>query len=189
VRRQLATIDGLVVDPAMVQDVLSRTGGNPFLVGEVGRTLASHAGHRGRHLVSLSVRAAITGRMRRLSPAAMDVVRAAAVLAGDTSVEDLAAMTGVWEPAETLSMLADAERAARLIPADDQGRWRFAHSIVGDAVRAELPAPERVGLHLRAAEVLEAQHAGALGSHGFDVAHQPRGGRCRDRWAAPPVEV
>jgi DNA-binding CsgD family transcriptional regulator len=170
VRRQLATIQGLVVEPATVQDVLSRTGGNPFLVGEVGRALASHADGPGQHLVSLSVRAAITERMRQLSPAAMDVVRAAAVLAGDMSVQDLAAMTG-REPAVTLSMLADAERAALLIPADDTGRWRFAHSIVGDAVRAELSAPERVGLHRRAAGVLEAQHAGALGSHVFDIAH------------------
>ena len=170
VRRQLDTIEGLVVDPAMVQDVLSRTGGNPFLVGEVGRALAPHAGRPDRHLVSLSVRAAITERMRQLSPAAMDVVRAAAVLAGDASVQDLAAMAG-REPAETLSMLADAERAALLIPADEHGRWRFAHSIVGDAVRAGLSPPERVRLHRKAAEVLEAQHAGALGSHIFDIAH------------------
>jgi DNA-binding CsgD family transcriptional regulator len=170
VRRQLATIEGLVIDPAMVQDVLASTGGNPFLVGEVGRALASHAGNAGQHIVSLPVRAEITERMRRLSPAAMDVVRAAAVLAGDMSVHDLAAMAG-REPEETLSMLAEAERGALLIPADEHGRWRFAHSIVGDAVRAELSPPERVRLHRKAAEMLEAQHAGALGSHTFDVAH------------------
>jgi hypothetical protein len=170
VRRQLATIERLVVDPATVQDVLSRTGGNPFLVGEVGRALASHAGRPGRHLVSLSVRAAITERMRELSPEAMEVVRAAAVLAGDTSVQDLAAIAGRG-PAETLSLLADAERASLLTPADDHGRWRFAHSIVGDAVRAELSPTESVGLHRKAAEVLESQHAGALGSHIFDIAH------------------
>jgi DNA-binding CsgD family transcriptional regulator len=170
VSRQLATIDGLVVDPAMVREILSRTGGNPFLVGEAGRALASHDGRPGRDLVTISVRTAITERMRQLGPAGMDVVRAAAVLATDMSVQDLAAMTG-REPVETLALLADAERAALLTPTDEHGRWRFAHSIVGDALRAELSPAERVDLHRKAAEVLEARHAGALGAHIFDIAH------------------
>lgn len=72
VRGQLSTIERLVVDPATVQDVLSRTGGNPFLVGEVGRALSSHAGRPAQGIISLSVHAAITERVRKLSPAAMD---------------------------------------------------------------------------------------------------------------------
>ncbi len=170
VRRQLATIDGLVVDPATVQDVLSRTGGNPFLVGEMGRALASHPGRSGQQVITLSVRAAITERMEQLAPAGRDVVRAAAVLATDVSVADLAAIVE-REPVETLALLADAERAALLTPADEPGLWRFAHAIVGDAVRVGLSPRQRVDLHRKAAEALEAQHAGALGSHIFDIAH------------------
>jgi len=56
VRRQLATIDGLVVDPATVRDVLSRTVGNPFLVGEVGRALASHAGRPAQGIITVGPR-------------------------------------------------------------------------------------------------------------------------------------
>ena len=170
VRRQLATIDGLVVDSATVQDVLSRTGGNPFLVGEMGRAFASRPGRSGQQVVTLSVRAAITERMRQLAPAGRDVVRAAAVLATDVSVADLAAIVE-REPVETLALLADAERAALLTPADEPGLWRFAHAIVGDAVRVGLSPRQRVDLHRKAAEALEARHAGALGSHVFDIAH------------------
>ncbi|MGS0683793.1 ATP-binding protein [Nakamurella sp. GG22] len=169
VRRQLAGIAGFVVDSASVQDVVSRTGGNPFLVGEVGRAFASRDRQPGP-LVTVSIRAAIAERMLQLGPAGMSLVRAAAVLSTDMSVSDLAAMIGRG-PVETLALLAEAEQAALLTPSDEQGQWRFTHAIVRDAVRAEQSPAQRVDLHRRAAEMMEARCAGALGSHVFDIAH------------------
>ena len=159
-----------MVEPATVQHVLSRAGGNPFLVGEVGRALASDGGRSGQHVVTLSVRAAITERMRQLGPAGRDVVRAVAVLATDVSVADLAAMVG-REPVETLALLADAERAALLTPADEHGMWRFTHAIVGDAVRVGLSPGSASTCIARRPRFWRRSTPAALGSHIFDIAH------------------
>lgn len=168
VRRRLAAVRGQQVDDATVRDVMASTGGNPFLVTEMGRSLGDDPSARAR--LSATVRTAIADRLAKLSAPAAATVRAAAVLAGEVAVPDLAAMTDRGA-VETLSLLADAHGAALLEPSDEPAHWRFTHALVGDAVGAVLSDAERIRLHRRAAEVLEQRYAGAIGAHVFDIAH------------------
>ena len=103
----------------------------------------------------------------------MDVVRAAAVLAGDTSVQDLAAMAG-REPAETLSLLVDAERAALLTSADGHGLEGISrlHALLAEhapADWAELPAGEVAGRVVVGIETDRGPWVTALRAAGYRV--------------------
>lgn len=137
------------------------TGGNPFFVGELGRLLAEDS-HAGRTIdenwpydVPTTVRVPIRRRLGRLAPPARHVLRAAAIVGPEFSVTTIAAM--VRTPAMVcLDALDEAHRAGFVEHADVPNRHRFVHTLVRDALVADLPTTERVRLHRAAADALEA---------------------------------
>jgi DNA-binding CsgD family transcriptional regulator len=142
--------------PAVVREVARRTGGNPLFVKEFGRLLAS-GGNAAE--VPDAVRDAITQHLGMLPAPCRSVLAAAAVLGVDLDTRLLAAVTEL-AVADVLNYL-DQARAAGVLDGS-----RFAHDLVRDCLRLELPSGERAGIHLRAAE----QFA-AMGEHVSEVAH------------------
>jgi DNA-binding CsgD family transcriptional regulator len=145
------------------------TGGVPFLVQELVRTIAEEgikptaaAASRVAALAPRTVSQSVVQRLSRLSSDARELARAAAVL-GEA---DLRLAAG----------LADVDRGAAAGAADElaaagfleQGRpLRFVHPIVRAAVEADLSSGERAGLHAAAARQLasEGESADRIAAH------------------------
>jgi len=161
------------------------TGGNPLLVGELGRAL--HAGTRPEQ-VRTSV-AAMAARLETLPPEQAGMLRAAAVLGPQFQVGVLAQV--VDEPALTCLTVLDELAGSGLVePAGVPGRYRFTHEALRDAIEAGLPAAERVRLHRAAALGVERFHArwlepqlARLAHHWAQVAPVGEGGIAAE-WAA-----
>jgi DNA-binding CsgD family transcriptional regulator len=132
------------------------TGGVPFLVRELVRTIAEDgieptaaAAPRVAALAPRAVSQSVVQRLSRLSSAARELARAAAVL-GEA---DLRLAAGLADVDPRAAATATDELAAAGIL--EQGRpLRFVHPIVRAAVEADLSAGERAGLHAAAARRL-----------------------------------
>lgn len=131
--------------PEIAADLKERTGGNALFVEEVLRALA-----RGdRTAVPESVRHAVTTRLSRLTREAEELLEIAAVLGPEVDPHLLAALAGEASHGDALD---DLLRAALLRPAD--GRLAFPHTLIRDAVYADVNPLRRARLHLLAAEEL-----------------------------------
>jgi DNA-binding CsgD family transcriptional regulator len=149
-------------DRAFARACHEATGGTPFLVGELVRTIADDAiaptaanADRVRGLGPQSVARAVLVRVERLGPAARETARALAILSPDAQVRHAAALAGL-EPAQAAAA-ADAMAAAGILR---PGRpLAFAHPILHAAVAADLAAGERAAGHAEAARLFAAQGA------------------------------
>ena len=154
---------GTDVEPAFVAACHEVTGGVPFLVRELLRTIAeerieptSAACSRVAGLAPRTVSHSVVHRLSRLSAAARELAPAAAVL-GEADLRLAADLAGV-DPS-TAATAADELAAAGIL---EPGRpLRFVHPIVRAAVEADLPPGERAGLHAAAAGALANDGASA----------------------------
>jgi DNA-binding CsgD family transcriptional regulator len=145
----------------LVSVLLERTGGNPFLCVELLRALSSseHVGESASEgtaasitaMVPRTVQDAIAERTDRLSAATRTAIEWAAVMPETFTIEELAAVSGVGLR-QTQEELTDE---AFLVLGPD-GRCRFVHSIIHDAVYRRLPEAERVRRHGVVADTLRA---------------------------------
>ena len=153
---------------AEVESVFARachelTGGVPFLVHELVRTIAeegieptSAAASRVSALAPRTVSQSVVHRLSRLSPAARELARAAAVL-GDADLRLAAGLADVDSGAAATA--ADELAAAGIL---ERGRpLRFVHPILRAAVESDLSSGERAGLHAAAARRLASERASA----------------------------
>ena len=134
------------------------TEGNPLLTRALLAELADDALNdvHGSLRAPRSLADVIQLRLAALSPAARDLVRAAAVLGEHSTLIDAAAVAGTTAPA---SALGEAEREGILREEETPSGWRlsFPHLLVRHAVYGELGAERRRELHLRAAEAVAAE--------------------------------
>jgi hypothetical protein len=135
-----------------------RTGGNPFFIHELLRQLPE------RDALPAGVTGLIQQRLARLPDRTVTVLRVAAVLGLEIDVAVLSRAAEDTEIAvvEALEPGLDAGLVVSGEPAAD--RLAFPHSLVREAIVADLPAAERERLHWRAGEALSATQPG----------HQPR---------------
>ncbi len=164
-------------DPGAVRHAAQLSGGSPLYLRTLSRTAADQL--RGRVPWGEAVgeapelRHLIAAAMRAAGPAAGAAVEALSVLGPEAEPEVLARLIEV-EPTsaavERLQPAVPAGLVAAPSPAGD-GRIRFAHALVRDAVYASLPPVRRTALHRRAAELLEPlaiardERAGAVARH------------------------
>ena len=150
------------VDREFARACARASGGNPFLLGELARTLREEdvpftAVGVGRvveitpPLVARSVRA----RLARLSASARSLAQAVAVLGDDTPIELAGALTEVDVGAEAARELT---RAGIL---DDVTPLRFRHPILRSAVLGSLDALDLDRAHAAAATLLRARGSSA----------------------------
>jgi DNA-binding CsgD family transcriptional regulator len=140
------------------------SGGNPFLLHELARTLAAQRispsaeqAPRVHELAPERVTRTVHVRLARLPREAQAVARALVVL-GDDADHRLVAQFAALD-AETALAGADALRAAAIL--DPDASLRFIHPLVRTALHADVPAGERAEAHARAVTLLRERGAGA----------------------------
>ena len=178
---------GAEVDGPFARACHAATGGVPFLVQELVRTIAEEgieptaaASARIDALAPRAVSQSIALRLRRLSSAPRELARAAAVL-GETDLRLAAGLAGVGTG--TAAAAADELADAGIL---EQGRpLRFVHPIVRAAIEADLPPGERARLHQAAARRLE--HEGASADH--VAAHLLASDPAGEHWAVESLRA
>jgi DNA-binding CsgD family transcriptional regulator len=156
------------------------SGGNPFLLHELARTVAVQAispsaeqAPRVRELAPERVARTVLVRLARLSQDAQAVARALVVLGDDADHRLVAELAGL--DADVMLAGADELRSAAILNPDSS--LRFVHPLVRTTLHHELPAGERADAHARAAELLRARGASAQQLAAHLVATDARGDR------------
>ncbi|SFK87262.1 regulatory protein, luxR family [Geodermatophilus ruber] len=147
-----------------VDDVVARAEGNAFYAEEL---LA--AGLAGETL-PLALTDVLLARVEQLGEAAQRVLRVAA-LAGRQVRHDLVTAVAGLAPAELEAALAEAVHHHLLVVSAD-GRYRFRHALLREAVLADLLPGERVRLHAAIAAHLAATPGAGTAA---ERAHHARG--------------
>ncbi|MGE0672125.1 MAG: hypothetical protein AB7O64_03635, partial [Methylibium sp.] len=148
--------------PFLIERIHAHTGGVPLYVEELclsasPATLASWL--EGKEGGTPSWLAAwVVGRLERLPPDLVHIVRAAAVAGNVVSLESLRSVAG--HPCDTPAIEALAQ-ADFLYPAAATGALLFKHGLARDAVYASIGLRERQRLHAAYAELLSKEEAGA----------------------------
>lgn len=149
----LAHVGGAEPDPRVADEVLRRTGGNPFFV----QALAEELDATGRlDAVPAALADLLVGRLEPLPEAAREIVRAAAVSAG--SVPDGVLRAVVGRPDAEVDDALRAAVHAGLLAADGAG-YAFAHDLLRAAVHDDLLPGVRTRLHAAYAAALAAASA------------------------------
>lgn len=184
------TVLGSRATPPLRQVLFERSGGLPLVVEEDLITLTEPA-HRARLTgmngttpifgprldeaaaltraeVPRALREAVTARLRGLSPAAIALVQAAAVLAVPAGRPLLAAVAGI-EPDQATEALIDALDAA-VLDERASARYGFRHVLAQQTIYREIPGPRREALHHRALNALNTQTPSPL----VQIAHHTR---------------
>lgn len=139
------------------------TRGNPFLLSELGRSLAAEgvvpdaaaAAQIRRASPEMISRSALT-RLARLPSAARDLARTAALLGEDAEPRHAAALAALGE--EEALAAADHLAAAGFLDAEARlgtaPKLQFAHPLIRQALYADLPEGERARCHKQAARLI-----------------------------------
>jgi DNA-binding CsgD family transcriptional regulator len=142
------------VDDRFAAACLAATGGNPFLVTELGRQVAARgtrpAADEITELAGPAVRESVLGRLRRAGPVATAVAQAAAVLGERGRLDQLAVLAGV--PTAVAAIECDRLRRCGILGPTELSA--FVHPLVAAAVRQGIPVATRGVLHGRAARLL-----------------------------------
>ena len=150
-------------DPAFAAACQEVSGGNPFLLCELARTLiereiypTAEQAQLVREQAPERVARMVLTRLSRLPPEAATVARSLAILGDGSDHRLLAAMNGV-DP-EGTQRAADELRANAIF--DASSSLRFIHPLARNAIYADMSVGERSRAHTRAAALLRERNAG-----------------------------
>jgi eukaryotic-like serine/threonine-protein kinase len=162
VAAMIESTTGSAPPPALARSIWEQTEGNPFFVGEVVRLLASEgrldgAGAGLPAVIPEGVRDVVGQRLDRLTPEANEVLKVAAV-AGREFETAVVVAASERDPAEVEAALVSARENLLVSHGATGGAgWLcFAHAIVRETLYAELSTAQRVQLHKRVGEAIEA---------------------------------
>ncbi len=161
---QLVTAIGGRAEPALVETLRARTGGNPFFLSETAKLLAAEA-HDGMpvsadavaRVVPDTVRDVVERRVHRLPDDTQTLLRLAAVAGPSVELAVLDHATAIGTD-RVCELLEPAVTAGLLVELDDLIGWRFGHALAQDAVRSTLTRPTRARLHAALADALAHVH-------------------------------
>src|SRR4051794_35679060 len=146
---------------AVCRDCHRATGGNPWLLGELGRQIAANGAEAvvapgAAPPLTAMAHDAVRRRLAQLTPRDRAVVSALAVIGDGVPPHVVAAVAGVT--GGELGPARDGLTAAGLLAPDGE---RFAHGLIAVAIAAGLARAERDRLHREAARALMADRAEA----------------------------
>jgi tetratricopeptide (TPR) repeat protein len=168
----IAARAGDEADVALTNRLCGQTGGNPFFIEELMRSLAEAPDAAAG--VPAGVKDVIGRRLDRLPPPALETLTLAAVLGIDFRLSTLRLVAAELATDELLASL-EAAVAARLVVEDhdEVDRFSFAHALVRETLYERLIASRRLRLHQRVAEALETApvpvHPAELAHHYFQA--------------------
>jgi DNA-binding CsgD family transcriptional regulator len=175
---QLTNLLGADPPARLVDDIHSRSGGNPFFAEEL---LLAGEGADPRALPP-SLREVLLTRVVRLGDRTQQLLRVAAAAGPGVTQPLLAAVTGL-DDQQLLEGLHEAVDQQLLLPEPGGDGYLFRHALLAEAVHGELLAGERVRLHTALATALEAgveaggapaSRAARLAYHWAAAGDQPR---------------
>ena len=150
------------VDRELLELMLERTEGNPFVLEEMLREVVESSGSGdgpdrvavGNARLPESVRQTILLRVQRLGDERSAVLEAAAALGRSFDAETLLPVSG--EPEATVHDALEASISQQLIEEDPDhpGRYSWRHALTQEAIYEEIVTPRRQAIHSRAADVL-----------------------------------
>ncbi|MFF3460688.1 ATP-binding protein [Streptomyces sp. NPDC002730] len=146
----LRLLDEAAGNPRYIADVIGA------LVREGAVTVADGVAEVTTSAIPMSLNTVIAHRLNDLSPRALRVLRVAAVLHSEFTLQDLAVTTAL--PMSGVSPLVQNLVEAGLF-SETQERLAFRHSIVRRSLYLSLPTPLRGALHLEAGLALAARSA------------------------------
>ncbi len=162
--------------PELAEAICEQTGGNPFFIGEVVRLMAAEGRlgeAEGRRQVTIpqGVREVVGRRLDRLSDAANEVLRIAAVCGREFRLEVVERVCDRPEAEVESAFRAAVDNRLVEESVEVPGGYAFSHALVRETLRAEVPAAQRVRMHRRIGEALEDLYAGELDRHPGELAH------------------
>ncbi len=178
--RLLADELGREPQPGFVGACHEASGGNPFLLRELARTLAERGTdptddetEAASDMAPARVGRLVKGRLDRFSPEATRVAAAVAVLGDDYDLALVAELAGI--EADPARRAADELRSGSIFAKTES--LRFAHPIVRNAVYSQLGVGERGHAHAEAAALLRERGGSPEEVSTQLVAAEPRGSR------------
>ncbi|MEU1276818.1 AAA family ATPase [Streptomyces sp. NPDC005805] len=145
----IAVIAGSEAEPALVDEVHRRTGGNPFFVEQTARIW--HSGHPVT-AIAPGVREAVRRRLALLPEPVGELLVTAAVLGREFHRQVLAAASSA--PVPHVDRLLERAVAARLVAPRTGGRFAFAHDLVRETLYEALGEAEARSRHAAAVRAL-----------------------------------
>lgn len=159
-------------DDATVAGIAERTGGNPFYVRESARLLSGEGALVALSEVPEGVRDVLRRRLARLPESGVSVLRLAAVVGRESSVDVLVQAADSDEDG-VLDAL-DAGIIAGLLDEPGPGRVRFVHALVRDTLVADVSRLRATRMHARIAAALEGTGDVAALAHHYARAGSPK---------------
>ena len=156
--------------------VRSRTGGNPFFVGEVLALLAGDGNLDGLDSarygsgVPAAVQDVVRRRVSRLPAESQQLLAVASVVGRTFDVDVLAEVAGE-SPLDVLDRIDPALAAGLLSETDLPGRFAFSHAIVAETLEAEVAPGRRARLHAGVTHAIATLRAADLDSWLAELAH------------------
>ncbi|MFI9415170.1 helix-turn-helix transcriptional regulator [Nocardia gamkensis] len=164
---EAADLLGQRPDAPVVRELHAATGGNPFYLEQLARTVSRPDGRAvpgPLHVtadeadIPSGLRSAIAMELHRLSRAVLTVAQAAAV-AGDSFDVDLVRDMAEADLSQVMECVDELVAADIVRHTGNAGRFRFRHPVVRRVVYDSAPSASRLGIHRRAARILEQRGA------------------------------
>ena len=146
---------GRPIDAATIGDMIARAEGNPYYAEELLAATCAGARPGDRPDLPAGLAELLLARTEQLSPAAQQVLRAAAVTGRRVDDELIRAASGLGE-AEYDQAVREAVAQQLLVRDGDRG-YAFRHALLREAIYADLLPGERTRLHARLAELLSGE--------------------------------
>jgi DNA-binding CsgD family transcriptional regulator len=190
-----ASVEGLVngelgreAEPEFVRACHEVSGGNPFLLSELLRTLADEGAEptdasaaRVREVGPVGVSRSVLLRLARLPAKVTALAQAVAVLGVGAELREAAALADLGDA--DADQAADALTEARILAPERP--LQFMHPLVRNAIYTDLPAARRAADHKRAAKLLAAADAAPERVAGQLLLSEPGG----DEWVAATLRA
>ena len=154
---QLRAIAGRELDPALIESIHTRSGGNAFFAEE----LLAAAGQDGRSELPQTLRDLLLARVTDLAEGTQEFLRVASA-AGQRVDPGLIAAALDMDSTALYDALRESVSHQVLVPDPTAGieRYAFRHALLQEAVYDDLLPGERTRLHAAFARTLEASMAG-----------------------------
>ena len=152
VARLCHDVVGDALPDAVVRDIHSRTGGNPFFVQEIARLLPSNGTGANVTKVPDGVRETIERRLAFLTARCRDLLDVLATVGRPADVAVLGALADA-EPGDVEKLTAEAVAAGVLVASGN--RVALAHDLFRETIYAALPPADRARWHELIARTLE----------------------------------